>query len=336
MEENLRRRAIDVGFTRRNRLRAIYVALSMSLCICVIAAVLLRGRDAVAALGWGLQDIVQPVTAELKYGQKVNYGVYDFDQRRPFSRAKGVAIEHIFVSWLASNLDSTIKSSFSYATERNRWLMVTIEPFPEKWQNSSNLLEDTVNGAYDARISEACQSIGSLDSAVFVRWGHEMETGDGRYPWSGTNAESYVAAYRYFSARCRALAPKILLVWSPRGDANLAGYYPGSADVDFVGLSLYALPSFERNYFGRVMTFRDSFAPRYHRAVVFGKPIMIAEMGVSGDSKYQASWMQGFFRDLRHFPWLRTAVYFNAKDSPGAWPEQYGIPDWRIEASVFD
>jgi endoglucanase len=163
-----------------------------------------------------------------------------------------------------------------------------------------------------------------------------METGDARYPWSGANGVSYIAAYRHFAARCREAAPKILLVWSPRGDPRLGEYYPGATYVDFVGLSLYQLPAYDLDHFGKILSFRDGFTPRYHRVVAFDKPVMIAEMGISGGPKYQASWMAGFFRDLRHFPLLRTAVYFNGKDSPGVWPDKYGIPDWTIDPSIFE
>jgi len=322
---------------RGHQLKAsLYFVLAAVLGISAVTGIVLRGRDAVTALAWGWEDVVTPITPELKHGQKVNYGVYDFDQRKPFSQAKGVAIEHIFVSWLSSDSSDAISSSFQYAKARNRWLMITIEPFAVDERNGYQLLDDVVSGAYDSSIASVCRSIGSLQSSVFVRWGHEMETGDARYPWSGANGHSYITAYRHFAAKCRAVAPKILLVWSPRGEPRLAEYYPGNAYFDFVGLSLYELPAYDLEHFGKVINFRDAFAPRYHRAIGFEKPVMIAEMGVSGNPKYQARWMADFFRSLRHFPWLRTVVYFNAKDSPGAWPDKYGIPDWSIDPSIFE
>jgi cellulose synthase (UDP-forming) len=314
----------------------LYFVLAVALLVLAVTGTVLRGRDAVTALAWGWEDIVTPITPELKHGQKVKYGVYDSHPRRPFSQARGVAIEHIFVSWLSPDLNEAISSSFQYAKERNRWLMITIEPFAVEGRNRYELLHDIVAGEYDSMIASVCQSIGALQFPVFVRWGHEMESGDARYPWSGAEADSYAAAYRHFAARCRGDAPKILLVWSPKGDPGLAKYYPGSTYVDFVGLSLYELPAYDLDHFGKVMSFRDALAPRYHRAIAFEKPVMIAEMGVSGDPKHQARWMADFFRSLRHFPWLRTVVYFNGKDSPGAWPEKYGIPDWTIDPTIFE
>ncbi|MCL2385695.1 MAG: hypothetical protein FWC84_07695, partial [Alphaproteobacteria bacterium] len=61
-----------------------------------------------------------PVTSDFKHRGHVNYGVYDLHHR--FSQAKGLAIEHIFVSWLSADAGDKILSSFEYARARNRWL----------------------------------------------------------------------------------------------------------------------------------------------------------------------------------------------------------------------
>jgi endoglucanase len=325
---------VDGPATRCDQLKErLYYVLAIALCLLAVAGIALNGRDAVAALSWGWQDIVTPVTSELKHGGQVNYGVYDPDQR--FSKAKGVAVEHIFVSWLSSEVSDAISSSLEYAKERNRWLMITIEPSAVEGRRSQ-LLDDVVGGAYDPVIASVCRSIGSLHGSVFVRWGHEMDTTDARYPWSGGNGDSYITAYRHFTARCRADAPNTFLVWAPKGAPGLANYYPGKAFVDLVGLSVYALPAYDLDHFGKILNFRDAFTPKYNRVIGFNRPVMIAEMGVSGDPKYQARWMADFFRSARNFPLLRTAVYFNQKDNPGAWPEKYGIPDWTIDPNIFE
>jgi cellulose synthase (UDP-forming) len=313
----------------------LYYVLALALCVLALSGLVLRGRAAVTALTWGWEDIAIPITTEFKHGQQVNYGVYD-RQNRSFSQAKGVAIEHIFVSWLSSDSNDAIRYSFQYANERNRWLMITIEPSAVDARNTYQLLDDVVAGMYDSVIASVCRTIGSLQSSMFVRWGHEMERGDVRYPWSGANGDSYIAAYRHFATRCRADAPKILLVWSPKGERGLAEFYPGKEYVDFVGLSLYALPAYDLDHFGKVTNFRDAFTLKYNRVIAFDKPVIIAEMGVSGDPSYQTRWMADFFRSLRHFPLLRTVVYFNGKDSPGAWPEKYGIPEWTIDPNTFE
>jgi cellulose synthase (UDP-forming) len=320
--------------SRRRQLKTgLYYVLAVALCALAVIGMVLKARDAVAALSWGWQDLVTPVTSEFKHRGAVNYGVYDLDRR--FSQAKGVAIEHIFVSWLSSDANDKIISSFEYAKKRNRWLMITIEPYAVEGRRSQ-LLDDIAAGAYDSKIASVCRTIGSLQAPMLIRWGHEMETADIRYPWSGASGESYIAAYRYFAKKCRADAPKIYLVWSPKGVAGLGQYYPGTAFVDLVGLSVYDLPEYDLDHFGKVLSFRDAFLPKYDRVVTFHKSVIIAEMGVSGHASYQARWMANFFRNVQDFPLLRTAVYFDGKDTPGAWPKKYGTPDWTIDSKVFE
>ena len=96
-----------------------------------------------------------------------------------------------------------------------------------------------------------------------------METTDVRYPWSGADGDSYIAAYRHFAAKCRANAPNIYLVWSPKGAPGLEKYYPGRAFVDLVGLSVYELPAYDLDHYGKLMSFQDIFMPKYNRVIVF-------------------------------------------------------------------
>jgi cellulose synthase (UDP-forming) len=312
---------------------ALHYVLAIGLCILGVIGMALRGQSAIAALSWGWADIAIPITSELKHRNGVNYGVYDPFQR--FSEARGVAIEHIFVSWLSSESSEKISVSFKYASDRNRWLMITVEPFPLAGREPQ-LLTDVAAGAYDLIIASLCKHIGSLQAPALVRWGHEMETTDVRYPWSGADNDSYIAAYRHFAEKCRADAPKIYFVWSPKGARGLAKYYPGRTFVDLVGLSIYELPAYDLDHSGNVIKFRDTFTPKYDRVIVFNSPVIIAEMGVSGDPIYQAHWMADFFRSASNFPLLRTAVYFNGKDNPSAWPEKYGTPDWTIDPNIFE
>ena len=103
-----------------------------------------------------------------------------------------------------------------------------------------------------------------------------------------------------------------------------------------MGLSIYELPAYDLDHSGKVISFRDTFAPKYDRVMVFNIPVVIAEMGVSGDPIYQAHWMADFFQSASNFSLLRTAVYLNKKDTPGAWPEKYGTPDWTIDPNIFE
>jgi cellulose synthase (UDP-forming) len=62
---------------------------------------------------------------------------------------------------------------------------------------------------------------------------------------------------------------------------------------------------------------------------------MITELGVTGTREHQARWMDEAFRSAGRYPQLRSIVYFHAVDSPGAWPQQFPVPDWRMDLSVI-
>ena len=315
-----------------------YVLVGLAFGLPVLG-ILNYGDRGLQALLWNAEEVFAAPISRIKHAS-INYGVYDpvFDAGagRAFKDAKGVAIEHIFVSWIDPD-GSSIAEMQRYSRERNRWLMVTLEPFSDgRTVTSGGFLNQVIAGAYDGNIDAVCRSLGNTNSPVLIRWGHEMETRAERYPWSGQPPEDYIAAYRHFVRSCRKWIREGYYMWSPRGDVGLAEYYPGKRYVDYVGLSIYGLPVRDIQIAGRPRSFLEEFAPRYERVIAFNLPVMIAELGVAGDPAYQELWMRGLFRNAGKFPLLKTAVYFNAKDSPGAWPEEYGVPDWRISAEIFE
>jgi endoglucanase len=264
----------------------------------------------------------------------IAYGVYDPQER--FSGSDRIAIEHVFVQWGAYHRDK-LGAALNYAIARNRWLMVTVEPWSDpadRDRGGATLFEDIIHGQYDTNLSAVCADLGTLAVPIFVRWGHEMEDPTGRYPWARDDAEGYIRAYRYVVEHCRPLAPHSLFVWSPKGKPWMSRYYPGAAYTDYVGVSLYGLQGWDLDHVGRPVYFAEKFQDIYSVASRFEKPMMIAELGVAGDQPYRRVWMDELARALHQFPLLRVAAYFNAKD-PESWPGRYGAPDWRIDPSVF-
>jgi cellulose synthase (UDP-forming) len=315
-----------------------YTLAGLTLTLIVVGLGLKGGRG-VEALIWKADELLAAPVASVKHTH-INYGVYDpvfvADAEPAFADKERVAIEHIFVSWLGIDA-SAIASAFAYANARDRWLMITVEPFMDnRTPTHTSFLPAIARGDYDAEIVQVCQAIGNLGAPVFIRWGHEMEAASARYPWAGQDPDAFIAAYRHFVGSCKRVVGESFYVWSPRGDNGLEPYYPGRAYVDYVGVSLYAFPAFDLDVHGRVRSFVEAFEERYRRIEQFDRPAMIAELGVTGDPAYQEAWMRGLFRNAAKFPLLKTAVYFNAIDSPGAWPDKYGIPDWSISSEVFE
>jgi endoglucanase len=294
-------------------------------------------------------------------------GVYDPAGR--FSGASGVAVEHVFMPWRDVDLAS-LAAAEDYATRRGRKLLVTTEPWSWAGtgvKDAQALGTDMVAGRYDREIGRMCDALGALKAPVSVRWGHEMEkrpeqalaqsyspaseeylrcreepgstirrgecsdpASSGNFTWSGWPPERYVRAYPHFVALCRKHAPKASFIWSPRGDDDLVKYYPGDEFVDEIGLSLFGLQAYDRAKFGRDRGFRDALREKYDRVRQYRKPVVVAELGFTGDSGYRATWAKEI-RDARsEFPELKSVIYFNDVETY-PWPEAFGRPDWRLE-----
>jgi len=264
----------------------------------------------------------------------VDVGVYD--PKDVFADTPDISIEHVFVAW--EPLDRRLlRSKIAYANARQRQLMVTVEPWPkaEDWANGvAHLFANIVAGAFDQQTASVCQEISAAEGHPIVRWGHEMEEPTGRYPWASADAAGYVMAYRHFLTQCRQSAPEALFMWSPKGRPNLEDYYPGDAWVDVVGLSLYGLQNWDRQFSGRDRSFGEVFGEEYARVACFGKPVVIAELGVAGSSAYRRTWLTELLGENRPFPLLESIVYFNDKE-PSEWPNGFGAPDWRIAPTIL-
>lgn len=262
----------------------------------------------------------------------VAFGVYDPHGR--FVGAREPEIEHIFIAWHPLDLRD-FRRRLDQARTRGRIMMVTVEPHmrADNWhEGGDRLFQDILRGDFRNEITSVCGALGDFGGRVLVRWGHEMENPTGRYPWARHDAHGYQAVYRHFVDHCRRLAPEVRYVWSPNGDENMAAYYPGSAHVDFVGLSVWGLQSYDQRFLGHARDFAGTFREKYDRAARFGKPVIIAELGVSGDRPYRENWMRSLFETLARsdgFSALRAVVYFNDRE-PHYWPFGLGSPDWRV------
>ncbi len=298
--------------------------------------------NAVSVVTAGLWTLLDPIFPVNKHAH-VNYGVHDprpaGNGPKAFSAAKGIAIEHVFISWLAPHRtsdQSTLEEMGRYAQERQRWLMITIEPYPDgNTSGAEGYLHHVAAGTYDPIIAAACRQIGALDAPVFIRWGHEMEPPQVNYPWSSQPPEDYIAAYRRFVTQCRHWVTEGYYVWSPLGYPGLADYWPGKPYADYVGVTLLTSSTLEHEHLGHALLFPDRFTPLYRLLTPFDRPIMIAELGIAGEPADQREWLGSLFRTVESFPQLKTVVYFNAI-SPLAWPEEDLYPDWRITAQAFE
>lgn len=296
-----------------------------------LAAVVLALTPAMA-LG---QDSNQADGRPIKPAGGLALGVYD--PNATFSTDNDVSVEHLFLPWEDVDL-TTLAIADDYARSRGRTLLVTIEPWTwaeEKRTLSSPLLQGIMDGAYDTNIAAICGELGKFSTPTTIRWAQEMEDNTGRFPWAGWTPDDYKAAYRKFVSECRELAPNAKFMWSPKGLANLADFYPGDDVVDEVGLSVFGLQQYDNDKFGHDRTFAEILKPGYDLALQFNKPIYVAELGYVGSAAYVANWARETLQPVPAFPELTGASYFNDKEV-APWPDGYGLPDWRVTNNTLN
>ncbi|HEF4752125.1 TPA: glycosyltransferase [Burkholderia multivorans] len=298
----------------------------------LVAGIALRAPKGWQAVTWrsSLPAVLAPAP-----GQPVKQpalGVYDPD--RVFASDANLAFDHVFVSWNAPDLDTQIDDAYRTAHARNRALMVTVEPWALPGSRTGALLDDIAHGRYDARIAATCSALAALHAPVFVRWGHEMETDTGRYPWASGDASGYIDAYRRVVDACRAMTDQLRFVWSPAGNRNLDDYFPGPGYADAVGLSVFDCPRCAVWPAGGRASAENILRTKYARVADYGLPVMVTELGVDGSDARKRDALDEFQRSLWRYPLLKAVVYFNAVDTPGAWPARY-VPDWRIAPSFL-
>ncbi len=296
------------------------------------AAVLLSAEAALAQMATQAQPDSSSVASQAGASPKIKLGV--FDPGAAFGKAD-LQIEHIFMPWAGVDLKS-LDAASRYAADRKRELLVTLEPW--SWDRSlpdsaDDLKRTIIAGRYDPEIRAICGKLGSLGTSTTVRWGHEMDLKNARYPWANWNPGDYVAAYRHFVEVCRAAAPRLAFMWSPRGEHDLLDYYPGDGYVDVVGISVFGLQAYDKAAFGAERDFVALFGPSYELAATLKKPIVISEFGCSGDKTYVTRCMDLSVSTLGRYPLLAGVVYFNDLE-PGQWPAAYGRPDWRMKAET--
>lgn len=304
-------------------------------CLAVAVAALVRStRSGLRALTWGV-SIPSWSASGSTMAKPVDLGIYDPPGR--FAGSGGFTIEHFFLDWTSYDSEK-LKQSMAKAVSNGRWPLLTVEPWPYERTpgQTAALFADIVSGKYDEAIKRLCTDINSVGAPLFIRWGHEMENINHRYPWAQNDIVGYVKAYRHFVDLCRGLlTPEAYFVWSPVGHKELFRYWPGPDYVDHIGVSVYGFPEYDLKNHRRPRSFDRIFSEVYERVSLFDKPLMIAELGVTGTAKYQRDWMRQAFRSFRKYPRLQAAVYFAARDSPLAWGQDYSVPDWQIAPSVF-
>lgn len=258
-----------------------------------------------------------------KFGCYDPYGDFADDMR--------VATEHLFLPWEDIDL-AGLPEADNYALERNRKILVTIEPWSWalEWNVSPpNLRDLIISGQRDENLLAILDVLKSFQSPLTIRWAQEMDNPYIRFPWSKWQPEEYIAAFQRVADLTRNTLPSADIMWSPRGEKDLQDYYPGNDYLDIVGLTVLGLERFDEIEYGAARSFEESVQQGYELSVDYGKPIWVAELAYEGGLDYVRDWVLESDLSYPQYPALEEVVYFNDKEV-WTWPYGLGLPDWRV------
>lgn len=321
--------------------------IAITVCLIAALAIWIRGNQAYQGITWSfkrdariIENLDKDCLIRHSSGCKnqplnlsVNLGVYD--PKGIFDNSQKFALQHEFISWATYDSKKAL-SFFNKTATQNRWPILTIEPYPIEPLKKENILVDVYNKKYDVQIDRICTDIELYGKPVFLRWGHEMENVTGRYPWAQKDYIGYIAAYKHVVDQCRKNTTLVYFVWSPVGNKNLKDYWPGREYVDYIGLSLFIYPEWEKIHYGRVRSFSEILSEKYTLVKGYDRPVMIAEFGYKGNPVEQKKIILEGFSHLGDFPLIKTVSFFNEYDTEGVWGNDLPNPDWKIQKSLLD
>jgi hypothetical protein len=196
-------------------------------------------------------------------------------------------------------------------------------------------LEPLLAGRYDDDFRDFAAAAAAWGQPILLRWGWEMNAG---HPWSGVRnggadggPARFVAAWR----RLRQLAggvSNLVWVWCP--DAwglgpheawnDPGAYYPGSAEVDWLGVDGYAWPVSSNHPPMAIfndLTLAANLVSRYQDA---DKPIIIAETGADRDDPRGAEWTRQLWGDVGRLLGLKAICWFHRDQDGASWALEPG------------
>jgi mannan endo-1,4-beta-mannosidase len=148
------------------------------------------------------------------------------------------------------------------------------------WEPFGTTVASIADGASDAYVRGVARSVAAFHAPVAISFGHEMN--GNWYPWGTTQATAaqFVAAWRHIHDLFAAAgANNVIWVWNPNivnpmPDVELAPYWPGSAYVNWVGITGYFATTGPH-------TFAGVYGPTLAEVRKFtSEPVIIAETAV--------------------------------------------------------
>lgn len=191
-------------------------------------------------------------------------------------------------------------------------------------------------GAYDSTIELKAIAARNFGWPVFVRymWDPNLPAAmlsrtpcydpDTDLPNKRFSPAQFIAAWdRIHSIFASAGATNVVWVWTISNNANARNdlqYYPGSSEVDWVGMDAYDLNN---------GSFASTYASTYAELATLDKPILVTETGAQ--AAVQSSFFTGAAQTLQtQFPLVRGYMYYDGIDYVTGQNQ-----DWRITTSAY-
>ena len=295
-------------------------------------AILIKGRIPVRAKKLAWFEKHRNDTAFLRHPDTILLGVYDNNYQKSFDNilkldnmlGYPLPLIQIYVAWGDKDNEQFPMLYAKAIYDLGSTPMITWEPWLNDFDREAHNLPAVgdpnkkgmmavARGEYDFYLKKWAQDLKAFGHVVFVRLGHEMND-PYRYPWGPQNnkPEAFIAAWRHVVQVFRQLnVHNVIWVWAPQpAYLHYKEYFPGKNYVDWVGVGTL-------NYgtvapWSKWWTFKEIFGNYYDRLNVFGKPMMITEMGSLTVGGSRTQWFKQAFDSLpEKYPGLHALLFFN-------------------------
>ena len=190
-----------------------------------------------------------------------------------------------------------------------------------------NPVFDVIDGQYDGKIREMAKDLKDFGHPVLFRLNNEMNSDWTSYSASAclTDPEIYVQVWRriYNIFEEEGVNNTIWIFnpndecFPPNGYNNSIAYYPGNEYVHLFGITGYNTGTYYAELNGEVWrTFDEIYSAITEKyQSIYGEfPWIITEFASSSVGGDKAQWISDMFRDLKKYPNIKMAFWFNSAD----------------------
>lgn len=209
-----------------------------------------------------------------------------------------------------------------------------------------NMVYEILEGTYDDYLHAYAKDIADFGHPVLFRPFNEMNGDWCTYSafWASRDCNIYVSLYRYLYQifEEEGATQNTLWIWNPNEKSfpdfpwnHADNYYPGDEYVDIVGLTGYNTGDYYEGETWR--SFNEIYDPLYKTmAPQYQQPLMITEFASSSIGGDKPDWVKDMFKQLRNYPRIKVAVWWNGRDMDGKTEARpYYIDDSKKTVNTF-